>query len=578
MEGFDLGAPLWDFSSNPHSLATLADDDFLALLQKQFTPDIGATGVDPLAFSHDGVDPTKLSNLPPPGPPPPLSDDSSPSPPSINESGSRRQSAIYSNGVDSGDDHLKRKASEEDFEEGPSHKTPHLAGKKGPARRKSGSNQDESRLLKRKEQNRAAQRAFRERKEKHVKDLEDKVASLEAKNDLTQTENEHLRELLQRLQEENVVLKQAQFTFSMPRQSAGTDNQGIKNTSTFNLTPDASFPGASASTSKNATPASSSLDTPSNFPSDIDFGSLTPFDSSSLSMAEDSSSVDRNMSYDFGFGHYVPSNTPYKTIASNPRFMSFADPILTDVTVASHLQHANKSAAQSPQSNGNNPFDIGAFNTWTAQSQSPRQDSTPSQSGSLDELFGGSVFDPQGPVDFDVLLKSRSPSSISPVLHTVSRPDTTTSSSSPSASASTQSPESSAPPGDCAEKCPKTKADLERHIDAAGSSMFAPPPPPPENEPVLSHLRKAVDTGRGPMVVCKGATFPPTEKSDKNVEVLSAWRSITSHPGFKSSNVDINALCAEFTDKARCDGTKVVLDPAGINQILEKLTRKGTNA
>jgi hypothetical protein len=32
-------------------------------------------------------------------------------------------------------------------------------------------NKDESRLLKRKEQNRAAQRAFRERKEKHVKDV-----------------------------------------------------------------------------------------------------------------------------------------------------------------------------------------------------------------------------------------------------------------------------------------------------------------------------------------------------------------------------------------------------------------------
>ncbi len=31
--------------------------------------------------------------------------------------------------------------------------------------------QDETRLLKRKEQNRAAQRAFRERKEKHVRDV-----------------------------------------------------------------------------------------------------------------------------------------------------------------------------------------------------------------------------------------------------------------------------------------------------------------------------------------------------------------------------------------------------------------------
>ena len=70
-----------------------------------------------------------------------------------------------------------------------------LSAKKSPARRKSGTSQvsasrnmpfspppvvdkylfphmqDESRLMKRKEQNRAAQRAFRERKEKHVKDV-----------------------------------------------------------------------------------------------------------------------------------------------------------------------------------------------------------------------------------------------------------------------------------------------------------------------------------------------------------------------------------------------------------------------
>ncbi|KIO07348.1 hypothetical protein M404DRAFT_43642, partial [Pisolithus tinctorius Marx 270] len=67
--------------------------------------------------------------------------------------------------------------------------------------------QDESRLLKRKEQNRAAQRAFRERKEKHVKDLEDQVAALEAKNEEAQTENNNLRDLLSRLQQENIALR-----------------------------------------------------------------------------------------------------------------------------------------------------------------------------------------------------------------------------------------------------------------------------------------------------------------------------------------------------------------------------------
>jgi len=39
-------------------------------------------------------------------------------------------------------------------------------------------------------------------------------------------------------------------------------------------------------------------------------------------------------------------------------------------------------------------------------------------------------------------------------------------------------------------------------------------------------------------------------------------------------NIDINELCSEFTDKARCDGTKVVLDPQGVSLIMEKLTTR----
>ena len=77
---------------------------------------------------------------------------------------------------------------------------------------------------KRKEQKSlAAQRAFRERKEKHVKDvniftpflivrrshiflvkLEDKVAALEAKNELANSENVNLRDLLARLQDTRI--------------------------------------------------------------------------------------------------------------------------------------------------------------------------------------------------------------------------------------------------------------------------------------------------------------------------------------------------------------------------------------
>lgn len=51
------------------------------------------------------------------------------------------------------------------------------------------------------------QRAFRERKERHVKDLEAKLASLEAAQSQTATENEKLRREMQKISTENEVLR-----------------------------------------------------------------------------------------------------------------------------------------------------------------------------------------------------------------------------------------------------------------------------------------------------------------------------------------------------------------------------------
>lgn len=74
----------------------------------------------------------------------------------------------------------------------------------------------EAKALKRKNQNKAAQKAFRERREQRVKDLEDKVAELEANNAGQTFENENLKQLLSKLQKENMVLKESKFTFNMP--------------------------------------------------------------------------------------------------------------------------------------------------------------------------------------------------------------------------------------------------------------------------------------------------------------------------------------------------------------------------
>jgi AP-1-like factor len=59
----------------------------------------------------------------------------------------------------------------------------------------------------RKAQNRAAQRAFRERKERHVRDLEAKLSALENSSSSLQTDNERLKLALQRARTENEILR-----------------------------------------------------------------------------------------------------------------------------------------------------------------------------------------------------------------------------------------------------------------------------------------------------------------------------------------------------------------------------------
>lgn len=73
---------------------------------------------------------------------------------------------------------------------------------------------------KRKAQNRAAQRAFRERKEKFVAELQERIRQLEqensTKNESLIKENEALKEKIRKLEAENYALKGAQFTFEFP--------------------------------------------------------------------------------------------------------------------------------------------------------------------------------------------------------------------------------------------------------------------------------------------------------------------------------------------------------------------------
>jgi len=83
-------------------------------------------------------------------------------------------------------------------------------------------------MQKRKAQNRAAQRAFRERKEKHLKDLETKVEELEKNTETTSQENGQLRAQVERLQ---VELKEYRKRLSWISSNGGARQQAVNTTS-----------------------------------------------------------------------------------------------------------------------------------------------------------------------------------------------------------------------------------------------------------------------------------------------------------------------------------------------------------
>ena len=354
--------------------------------------------------------------------------------------------------------------------------------------------------------------------------LEDKVADLEAKNERAQHENENLRDLLSRLQNENVSLKQTSFTFSVPKDAA-TSMESPR--AAQNNTSSVPSPQPVASTSTSGSPTAKA-------PNPLDWSSLTTFDPAMLNLLDDSvpqpTATEGAMQMDFGFGANtgLASNAPYTTIASNPMFMSFAS------TFDSLSPEASSSSSSTSNFNNNNSFnfDMNSLTTWPTPSTS--------QDAALEDLFAGYLTS-TGATDLSML--SHSPASISPVAHHVTPPgmnsrssplgSISSSSSSPSMLGSSSifttpqdSPQSDGGGGDPVHHsdksgCPRTKKEFEQRAAAAGASPFAPP-----------SVRKSSDT-LGTMITCAGSNFPKTPKSDKNIEVLSAWRSIRADPKFK---------------------------------------------
>ena len=355
---------------------------------------------------------------------------------------------------------------------------------------------------------------------------------MELKNQRTESENENLRDLLSRLQEENVQLKKQQqqhqgelqrspsqpFTFAIPKDPPAASGNNLSSP------PQKDSPSATATVSP--VPPQTNFFTPFTG-SEFDFGSLIPFDPAVLSALDDTytspSATEDAMNLDFGFGK--PNQQTFNILASDPAYISFAEPSPPNSTSASTLM------------NTISPFD---FAVLDQRSRSGSRLESGDSMQTFDELFGGSsnFLASSSGIDFAELMKN-SPSFMasSPVSHTGINNDNGGGASnvdSPLPPSSTNSPEAPQQKG-----FPKTKEQLLERINKGGPPSLVVDSPGTSNPstqretgPIIPLLRKSTNKD-APTIMCRGSSFPKTEQDDKNIEVLSAWRKITSNPQFK---------------------------------------------
>ncbi|KAG8908101.1 hypothetical protein FRB99_000545 [Tulasnella sp. 403] len=571
----DYPTNLWDLSvpSLPHQLAPIDDTDFLTILSKQLNPSapINPPSTQTLAQHIQEVSP-------------PLSEDSSPSPPIAANRGLAKGSESADR--NKRDDMHKRKIQDaasdddDDDDDRPQAKSQKESGKKS-TKRKSSSNGDESRAQKRKEQNRAAQRAFRERKEKHVRDLEEQVAALEAKNNTQQSENENLRELLGRLQNENLMLKQSAFTFSFP--NASTPRSQTAN-SAPRPTPSTSSPGDSLNKSASS-PASGIGATPRDSPSTQQLGlsannpGYTPLITFSNLSNNNSSSSNNNSTGDvsmnatsppltfFSPPPTVPVPSPYTTIASNPMYTSYTDFSAWDQFFADTALDQTLAGVTAPS-------------TQNASSNSNANSISGAQSGRMEDLFNTTAnfselipFDSFSPGNSPTVnLGSMSAASNSPVAHTTSNASGMNTSNSSFTLASRETagpsttilqPRSSSPCGGAdPDEAPipgsaHHNPSFTSNMNVGGSS-FSNATHSKERCPTSTEEFAKMIKGQPLATLGTVPGTSVTEEEKKNMRLKEVWETIKSHPEFEECDMD--ELCRELSSKVRCDGSMPVMD------------------
>ncbi|KAJ7692843.1 hypothetical protein B0H17DRAFT_1179174 [Mycena rosella] len=123
-----------------------------------------------------------------------------------------------------------------------------------------------------------------------------------------------------------------------------------------------------------------------------------------------------------------------------------------------------------------------------------------------------------------------------------------------------------------------TQQESTAHWHVADTAPFA----PQHSMPVELSPFAPVAANSGLIPCGENSAFPPPKQNEGNVEILIAWRTLVSSPAGTYlrcdaklthwQEMDLMDLCSEFTSKARCDGTMVVIEPEDLRAITDELT------
>ncbi|KAJ6442112.1 AP-1-like protein [Purpureocillium lavendulum] len=413
---------------------------------------------------------------------------------------------------------------------------------------------------KRKAQNRAAQRAFRERKEKHLKDLETKVEELEKASEDANHENSKLRAQVERMTTELNQYKQRLSLASNVKQPAPREKVAFGSAALNNLS-DVSFqfefpkfgtlPGPPVA--KRATPASQPISPPQN-------GQMASPARSQSNDGRSPQSAQQSMQDDFAkfTGIFTPSMSSSHRTASRGSLesahLSFGGATSSPSASSNSNAGPSSSCGTSPEPSNQSPMGFKPLETLTTIGEEQPATSNTDQpfaqfanvdigSPSFDWLANqnGGHFDPQLFGDYrepqDNILANPN---FDDFFGDAFNADFITPYNMPAAGPTKTGP----------------KKNLIDEIDAKQNAV--------DDEPPKSNMN------------CNQIWYdsPPADVGLNGQLTRSNREKLQDCPKAQNGEFDLDGLCSELTKKAKCSGSGPVVGEKDFDTILKKYMGK----